>query len=134
MNSIISSDFVPFAWEPMQRADRAAGGAQSRQAGSERDAAMRRLRSPANPRDAVLSSLAVKWCHGLPADLQPLALCAHYPRVANRIALCWNDKQLTRRLLKGLLRDQRGGRQGFPKAVEPELLALARAVERHIAA
>jgi hypothetical protein len=47
-----------------------------------------------------------------------------YPRVANRLALCWSDKVLTRRLFEELLTDQRGGRRGFPPPVRDELLRL----------
>ena len=61
---------------------------------------------------------------------RPERLCARYPRVANRLALCWAELDLTERLFDDLLNDRRGGRRGFPAPVLVELRALR---EVHVA-
>ena len=81
-------------------------------------------RADPNPRDQELSDLAEDWWRRLPPDEQPHALCTRYPRVANRIALCWSDKVLTEQLFGQLIIDRRGGRKGFPREVLVELLKL----------
>jgi hypothetical protein len=81
-------------------------------------------RAPANPRDAKLSKLATNWCVRFDAEMRPVNLCRRYPRVANRLALCWEDSALTARIFQDLLVDRRGSRRGFPPEVQRELLAL----------
>lgn len=54
-----------------------------------------------------------------------------YPRVVNRLALCWNDAALTDRLLDDLLIGRRGKRKGFPGPVAEELLRLRRFHDLH---
>jgi hypothetical protein len=82
------------------------------------------VRSPANPRDSRLSDLAFTWMKKLPEPLQPLALCRQYPRIANRLALCWDDPVLTTRVFAQLMDSQRPNRRGFPPEVQRELQAL----------
>jgi hypothetical protein len=82
------------------------------------------LRSPPNPRDKKLSDLAQVWADRLPAAHRPLSLCLQYPRIANRLALCWADQALTEMVFSELLEDRRGNRRGFPAAVREELLTL----------
>jgi hypothetical protein len=48
----------------------------------------------------------------------------HYPRIANVLALSWNDPASVREYLFDLLIDRRGGREGFPEDVRAELLVL----------
>ena len=55
---------------------------------------------------------------------RPLELCNAYPRVANRIAQCWDDLAVTEAVLDDLLVDHRGGRKGFPAQIAVELLRL----------
>jgi hypothetical protein len=43
---------------------------------------------------------------------------------SNRIALCWDDPELTARLFNELLLDKRGKRRGFAPAVAEDLLRL----------
>ena len=81
-------------------------------------------RQPSNRRDLTLSSLATAWLIQFAPAQRPLNLCALYPRVANRLALCWPDTELKRRLLDSLLVDRRGKRQGFPGPVADELRSL----------
>ena len=66
------------------------------------------------------------WANRLASDLYPGELLERYPRVANRLALCWSDAVLTSRLFDSLLQDRRGGRKGFPDAVKEDLLRLCR--------
>ena len=84
----------------------------------------RLLRSPPNPRDARLSDLALVWLHRLQADLRPLTLCEQFPRIANRLALCWDDHALTAKVFEELMADRRGNRRGFPADVKRELHEL----------
>ena len=120
-----NSDFTPFKYEPLQRADRFLDRTKEQEMAQQRDDAMRLLRSPGNPRDNTLSKLAEEWCERLSPSVQTRALCERYPRIVNRIALCWSDPALTQLLLDQLLRDRRGGRKGFPAPVHAELVALA---------
>ena len=88
-------------------------------------------RDPPNERDKTLSSFAVKWVEGLPDVLWPQHLCALFPRIANRLALCWADAALSERFVERLLVDERGERKGFPLEVAGELARLhAYAVRR----
>ena len=74
--------------------------------------------------DLALTGTTRRWLRQLPARRRPLRLCMLYPRVANRIAWCWPDEALCSQMLQDLLFDGRGGRQGFPPAVERELRRL----------
>lgn len=94
------------------------------------DAEGRQRRSPPSPQDQELSRVSLAWLDLLPARVQPLALCTRYPRIANRLAVCWADPVLTDLVLDDLLIDRRGGRQGFPAAVLADLLMLRELHER----
>lgn len=96
----------------------------------ERQNSKRLLRSAPNPRDMALTSLARTWAERLPEPLRPAALCARYPRVANRLALCWEDPVLVAKVFADLLEDRRGTRKGWPPEVQRELIALRQAAGR----
>jgi hypothetical protein len=64
------------------------------------------------------------WVLALPNDIRPKALLAKYPRIANLVAVLWQDSNSLRRYMDDLLVDKRGGRQGFPLDVLRELFAL----------
>ena len=81
-------------------------------------------RVPERPQDRVLSDCGVSWARGLPATARPNSLMQTYPRLANRLALCWADPALAKLLLDELFADRRGGRKGFPRAVASELQGL----------
>lgn len=81
------------------------------------------LRDPGR-QDPTLRPHTVAWADRLPAAMRPNELMQRYPRVANRLALCWDDPVLTNRLLEDLLIDRRGGRQGFPPLVRSELIRI----------
>ncbi len=83
-----------------------------------------RLREQARPQDMVLSPLTKAWCDSLSPRHRPTQLCALYPRVANRLALCWNDPALVSRVLDDLVLGRRRQRTGFPPAVSQELVTL----------
>lgn len=83
-----------------------------------------RLREESRPQDLVLSPLAKTWCDSLSPEHRPTQLCALYPRLANRLALCWNDPALVSRVLDDLVLGRRRGRTGFPPAVSQELVNL----------
>ena len=85
-----------------------------------------RVRAPQRSTDSILSVIARDWLETLPGPIRPAELCSAYPRVANRLALCWNDPALTDRLLDDLLIGRRGKRKGFPRPVAEELLRLRR--------
>ena len=95
------------------------------------DADWERARSPEREQDLVLSDQVLGWLQLLPQPVRPSALCAHYPRVANRIALCWSDPLLTEQVFDALLLSQRGKRKGFPPAVAAEMLRLRAFHARH---
>lgn len=82
------------------------------------------LRQPEREQDRTLSSGAQRWLAALPAEVQPNELCAQYPRVANRLALCWDDPMLAECLFDNLMINRRGKRKGFPPVVGAELLRL----------
>jgi hypothetical protein len=88
-------------------------------------------RSPQREQDMVLSDQVLGWLQLLPQPVRPSELCAHYPRVANRIALCWSDPYLTEQVFDALLLSQRGKRNGFPPRVAAEMMRLRAFHARH---
>ena len=82
------------------------------------------VRRPERGCDRALNGTARLWLRKLPARRRPLRLCVAYPHVANRIAWCWHDIELSSQLLEDLLHDRRGGRRGFGAAIDRELKRL----------
>jgi len=66
----------------------------------------------------------INWASSLPPDVVPNALLAKFPRIANLLAVLWDDPNSARRYLDDLLVDKRGNRQGFPLDILRELLAM----------
>lgn len=91
---------------------------------AEEPANWNRWRTPERDMDRALSSHAFAWLKALPDSVRPDVLAARHPRVVNRIALCWNDPELTARLFDELLLDKRGKRRGFAPAVAEDLMRL----------
>jgi len=85
-----------------------------------------RTRRQQRREDQVLSGSTYAWLKTLPYAVRPVELCSRYPRVGNRLALCWGDPAQTERLFDDLLVDRRGNRKGFPPSVAEELLCLRR--------
>lgn len=83
-------------------------------------------RAPPTDDDQVLQSHAHLWLRRFPSGVHPKQLCRYYPRIANRIAACWDNASAVSRLLSELLVDRRGGRQGFPPRVVVDILRLHR--------
>ena len=83
-----------------------------------------RLRREPRECDRAVTGTTRRWLRELPARRRPLRLCELYPRVANRIAWCWNDPELIDSVLQDLLVDRRGGRQGFTPSIVRELQRL----------
>ena len=83
-------------------------------------------RAPPSERDRTLSHLVPRWRESLPPEAKADYLCARFPRIANRLALCWADPPLALHLLEDLFRDRRGGRRGFPPEALEELRSLRR--------
>jgi len=81
-------------------------------------------RGPVRDQDLHLSDMARRWVDEMPQGLAPQQLAKEYPRIANRLALCWNDPKLATAVLDSLLTDKRGGRRGFPRGIDQELRAL----------
>jgi len=81
-------------------------------------------RSEPNPKDTRVSKLALIWVENLPPQAIPIYLCEHFPRIVNRLALCWADHELAIRRLDDLLKDKRGSRQGFPADALREITSL----------
>ena len=77
----------------------------------------------ANPADYLLP-VGDDWFDRLPPQVQPCALITYYPRIANLIALQWNNQSACTAYFDELLIDRRGSRQGFPAAVKRDLVAL----------
>jgi len=65
-----------------------------------------------------------KWFDTLPNEVAPCALASLYPRIVNLIVAQWKDHRGVPELFEELLGDRRGGRAGFPPAVQRDLLKL----------
>ena len=83
-----------------------------------------RLRASPSAKDLSLSPLAQAWMAARPPGAAPQSLAQAYPRIVNRLALCWDDPKLALLVLDTLLSDKRGGRRGFPLDVNFELRTL----------
>src|SRR4029453_360308 len=68
------------------------------------------------PVDRLLP-IAARWNDALPVTLRPQALIAYYPRIANLLALQWNEPSAFAAYLDELLVDCAGHRQAFPPPV-----------------
>ena len=87
-------------------------------------------RAPPRDSDKTLSRLVPLWLESLPREAMPRYLCAHFPRIANRLALCWSDSALAVRLLDEFFEDRRGTRRGFPPRALNELKSLRKVAAR----
>jgi hypothetical protein len=81
--------------------------------------------------DHALTGTTRRWLRQLPGRRRPLRLCELHPRVANRIAWCWHDLELTSSVLEDLLEDRRGGRTGFAPVIVRELHRLRDFHDQH---
>ena len=91
---------------------------------AERNEAGKRKRSKAEPTNVALPR-TLDWAFKLPRDVQPHELMRSFGRVANLLAVTWDDTEATFACLNQLLVDTRDGcRSGFPPKVVDELLVL----------
>lgn len=88
----------------------------------------RRLRKAAPATDPLPRTL--KWVASLPPNVRPVALLRHYARIANVIALTWDDPISCIPYMNSLFIDTRANRQGFP----PDVLSELREIRRHYGA
>ncbi len=83
-----------------------------------------RLRRALLPTDRALTGRAMDWVVHLPPEVRPNTLCEKYPRIANAIASAADSPPHLRSMLRSLLTDRRGQRQGFPVNVRVEIERL----------
>ena len=84
----------------------------------------KRVRREKVPSDRALTGAAIDWLTALPPKLRPHNLSVHFPRIVNALAQVWDEPGECQAALDGLLCSERKGRQGFPRAVQAELVAL----------
>lgn len=82
--------------------------------------------------DRTLCTEARQWLRRMSARERPLALCSMYPRLANRLAVAWDDPVQTEAIFDDLMIDRRGGRLGFAPLVASELMRLHRLHEKRL--
>lgn len=82
------------------------------------------MRRPPQPSDLHLNSQAEALLGSLPPGVAPAALAERFPRILNKIASAWATPSALIEYLDGLLRDDRGGRQGFPFEVAVDIMHL----------
>jgi hypothetical protein len=82
------------------------------------------MRRPPQPSDLHLNSQAEALLGSLPPGVAPVALAKRFPRILNKIADTWATPTALIRYLDGLLRDDRGDRQGFPFDVAVDIMHL----------
>jgi hypothetical protein len=80
-------------------------------------------RRKAQPADVLLPATR-RWLEAMPDEYRPIELAKQFARLANLIASSWNNPRECCAFLYSLLRDQRGGRRGFPREVMEEILNL----------
>ncbi len=68
---------------------------------------LRRLHAAPGGSGDDLSAAARRWLRRLPGGRRPLHLCRQHPRLANRIAWCWDDAEMTAQVLDDALADRR---------------------------
>jgi hypothetical protein len=81
-------------------------------------------RRPPQPSDLHLNSQAEALLGSLPPGVAPVALAERFPRILNKIADTWATPTTLMQYLDGLLRDERGNRQGFPFDVAVDIMHL----------
>jgi len=111
---------VPFEFVTVEEARQVLDGEPPAHAGTDWEA----VRNPLSPEAQMLTAPAVRWLASLPMEVRPMELCGRYPRIGNQIAALWPDRAACLAWLADLLIDRRGGRQGFPGGIAPEIHRL----------
>jgi len=65
-----------------------------------------------------------RWLGMLPTGVRPMRLGQQFPRIANKLAILWEEPAVCRKYLTSLMLDDRGDRAGFPPEVIMELGTL----------
>ena len=125
--SIYGSRRVPVYDDPhWQRLLVEGAGAQSKPpaqaVGSQPAEDFARLRK-ADPVNHLLPT-SRKWLESLLNEARPVALASSYARIINNFAHQWNDPAACGAYFEALLVDRRGGRQGFPPAIQADIRKL----------
>jgi hypothetical protein len=76
------------------------------------------------PSDRALTGAALDWMVAMPAPLRPRVTSEQFPRVVNAVADSWHDLPFSLQVIDHMINDYRGGRRGFPPAVQEELRVL----------
>ena len=92
--------------------------------GAQEEDQWKRMRRKKLPTDRALSGQAIDWLLGLPEGVRPEHLGTQFPRIANALAVVWDDPDERQAGLDKLLFDERRGRKGFPPEVHAEIVAL----------
>jgi hypothetical protein len=82
------------------------------------------LRRPINPDLLKVRSSTITWARSIPSDIRPRALVIKFPRIANILASAWLRPMQFDKILRDLMMDDRGQRQGFPLDVLQDLANL----------
>ena len=77
------------------------------------------------PDTTPLSAQATQFLSTLEGSAYPQALVDKYPRIVNSIVAARNDPVELKNYMQSLLRDARGGRQGFPLDVLMDIQAMS---------
>ena len=74
---------------------------------------------------ARIEEHTIRWLAALTVDMRPENLINDNPRIANKIALCWQDHSVCQKYLSELLMDpKRLNRKGFPFPILNEISNL----------
>jgi hypothetical protein len=73
---------------------------------------------------AALLPSRFRWLSMLPKGVRPMRLGQEFPRIANKLAILWEEPAVCRKFLTSFMLDDRGDRHGFPPEVIMELSAL----------
>jgi len=73
---------------------------------------------------ALLLPSTFRWLGMLPKGVRPMRLGQQFPRIANKLAILWEEPAVCRKFLANFMLDDRGDRGGFPPDVLMELSAL----------
>jgi hypothetical protein len=83
-----------------------------------------KVREPLTAEELKLKPTTVAWLRTLPKYALPVEAAMAFPRVVNRIADAWCDRDELDVVWESLLHDSRRHRRGFPVKVRTELETL----------
>jgi hypothetical protein len=83
-----------------------------------------KVREPLAIDELKMKPTTLAWLRSLPQYALPIETASAYPRVLNRIADVWRDKDELTAVWESLFNDGRKHRRGFPVKVRTELETL----------